>query len=230
MSNSGVLVRCTDTWQDSGATHGALAEVARTHVPGCCAVREDFAPYLQAGFPWHRPHLPHTHITTGEQWWRELSPVIINALVSVTALPAERATQLVPTVRAAFVDPRHWRLFEDVKPCLQALARMGWRHVVLSNHVSELPVLVESLGLGPHIAATFTSATLGYEKPHPQSFQAVLSGYPGARAVMVGDNYVADVLGAQASGLFAILVRKPHAHATVFHESLATLPPALAGV
>jgi len=212
-----------------GMWSGALAEVACSHIPGCRVAREDFAPYLQSGFPWHRPLQPHTHITSAEEWWQNLSPVISGALAAVAGIPAERAKQLVPHVRSTFVDPRHWRLFEDVVPCLQALTTVGWKHVVLSNHVPELPGLIEALDLGPHVTETFTSAMLGYEKPHPQSFKAVLRAYPSAQAVMVGDNYSADVQGAEASGLSAILVRKSHVHATAFHESLATLPRALAG-
>jgi putative hydrolase of the HAD superfamily len=105
--------------------------------------------------------------------------------------------------------------------CLQTLTHAGWKHVVLSNHVPELPALVEALNLTPHIAQVFTSALVGFEKPHPQSYEAVLSAYPNARALMmVGDNFSADVQGAQANGLSAILVRKHHVDATVFHESL----------
>ncbi|KAB2840478.1 MAG: haloacid dehalogenase, partial [Burkholderiales bacterium] len=146
-----------------GMWSGALAEVARSYVPGCSAVREDFAPHLQSGFPWHSPQVPHTHITSGEQWWHELSPVLGAALAAVATIPLAHAKQLVPRVRETYLDSRHWRLFEDVVPCLQALTRNGWSHVVLSNHVPELPSLVESLGLGSYVAATFTSALLGYE-------------------------------------------------------------------
>jgi len=219
----GTLAFREGLWSD------ALAEVAWAHVPGCHAAREDFVPYLQSGFPWHRPLLPHTHITSAEQWWQNLTPVITDAITAVTGISTAQAGQLVPHVREAFVDPRRWQLFGDVIPCLHALTSVGWKHVVLSNHVPELPDLIEALGLTPHIANTFSSATLGYEKPHPQSFKMVLAAYPSAQAVMVGDNYSVDVQGAEATGLSAILVRKPHVEATIFHESLTTLPSALAG-
>ena len=212
-----------------GLWSSALAEVARSHIPGCMAVREDFVPHLQSGFPWHSPLLPHTHITTAEAWWQNLSPIIARALAVVTKVPEAEADLLVPRVRSAFLDPQSWCLFEDVVPCLRTLTRAGWKHVVLSNHVPELPALVEAVNLTPYIAQVFTSALVGFEKPHPQSYKAVLSAHPNARAVMVGDNFSVDVQGAQANGLSAILVRKHHVDATVFHESLVTLPSALAG-
>jgi putative hydrolase of the HAD superfamily len=207
-----------------GLWSSAVAEVACAHIPGCQADREDFVPHLQSGFPWHRPGLSHTHTASAEEWWQNLSPVIAGALVKGTGIPARQAEQLVPAVRATFVDPRHWALFDDVIPCLEALTEAGWTHVVLSNHVPELPLLVESLGLTPRMARVFNSATLGYEKPHPKSFGAVLDEFRDAAAtVMIGDNYAVDVQGAEAAGLSAILVRRPHAGATSFHETLASL-------
>ena len=63
----------------------------------------------------------------------------------------------------------------------------------------------------PHLAAIFNSAQTGYEKPHPQAFRNVLAWLPEPEAVwMIGDNYTADVLGAQAVGLPGILVRETH--------------------
>jgi putative hydrolase of the HAD superfamily len=212
-----------------GLWSSAVAEVARAHIPGCQVAREDFLPHLQSGFPWHSPELPHPHITSAQDWWQHLSPVIAGALVKGTGMPARQAEKLVPVVRATFVDPRHWALFDDVLPCLEALTEAGWTHVVLSNHVPELPLLIEALGLTPHMAQVFNSATLGYEKPHPESFGTVLGAFPdAARAVMVGDDYAVDVQGAEAVGLSAILVRKANAGATAFHESLASLAPVLA--
>ncbi len=211
-----------------GLWSSAVADVARAHIPECQAVREDFLPHLQSGFPWHCPEISHTDIVSAEAWWLQLSPVIAGALVKGAGVSAGQAERLVPVVRASFVDPQHWALFDDVLPCLEALTQAGWTHVVLSNHVPELPLLVEALGLTPHIAQTFNSATLGYEKPHPKSFSSVLEAFPdAAHTVMVGDNYVADVQGAEAMGLSAILVRRPNASATTFHESLASLTLAL---
>jgi putative hydrolase of the HAD superfamily len=52
------------------------------------------------------------------------------------------------------------------------------------------------------------SAVTGFEKPHPRAFALALAsaGQP-AVAWMIGDNPVADVGGAVATGLGAILVR-----------------------
>ncbi len=48
--------------------------------------------------------------------------------------------------------------------------------------------------------------TIGFKKPSPEFYQFILKdlGLPPERVVMVGDNYLADVLGAQNAGLHAI--------------------------
>jgi len=54
-----------------------------------------------------------------------------------------------------------------------------------------------------------SSATIGYEKPHPEAFRLALEAVGHPRQVwMIGDNPVADVGGAEAAGLRAILVRR----------------------
>ena len=69
-----------------------------------------------------------------------------------------------------YVDPRHWAVFDDTKPTLTRRREAGWRHLIVSNHVPELPQLVQDLGLAEFIDEVLTSATTGYEKPHPQMF------------------------------------------------------------
>ena len=53
-----------------------------------------------------------------------------------------------------------------------------------------------------------TSASTGFEKPHPRAFELALeaAGHPDT-VWMVGDNPIADVQGAQRLGIPAILVR-----------------------
>jgi putative hydrolase of the HAD superfamily len=100
-------------------------------------------------------------------------------------------------------------VFEDVVPVLTRLSALQWQHIVLSNHVPELPQLVERLGLGRHFEAVHTSAHTGVEKPNPEAFLRVAATLPvGATIWMIGDNPLADVQGAEAAGIPAILVRQ----------------------
>ncbi len=100
-------------------------------------------------------------------------------------------------------------MFDDTVPALARLSGSGWSHIVLSNHVPELVDLVDGLGLARHLEHVLTSARIGYEKPHPEAFRAALHACGNPRNVwMVGDNPLADVAGAEAVALPAILVRR----------------------
>jgi putative hydrolase of the HAD superfamily len=93
-------------------------------------------------------------------------------------------------------------------PALARLRNRGWSHIVLSNHVPELPQLVEALGLSDFIMAVYCSACTGVEKPHRKAFETVFARYPEAHnGWMIGDSWRADVQGALAVGMRAILVR-----------------------
>jgi putative hydrolase of the HAD superfamily len=133
--------------------------------------------------------------------------VLAAALGRLGVAPADAAAAAA-RVRSHYIDPASWRLFPDTVPTLVALSDRGWRHVLLSNHVPELPEIVTGLGLGGHLSVIVNSAVTGYEKPHPEAFRLALerASWPTS-AWMIGDNPVADVAGAVSAGLRAILVR-----------------------
>jgi len=67
----------------------------------------------------------------------------------------------------------------------------------------------------------FNSAQTGYEKPHPEAFRGVLDALGGAEKIwMVGDNGDADVAGAKAAGIPAVLVRKRRVGVEPYCEEL----------
>jgi FMN phosphatase YigB (HAD superfamily) len=79
---------------------------------------------------------------------------------------------------------------------------------MVSNHVSELDVIVAALGIGTFFHAVLTSAIIGYEEAHACMFEAALEQtVPGAPAWIVGDSVEADRVPATSVGAKAILVR-----------------------
>jgi putative hydrolase of the HAD superfamily len=73
--------------------------------------------------------------------------------------------------------------------------------------VPELAGLVAGLGLEPYVERVFSSALIGFEKPHPALFRHAIRACGSPEQVwMVGDNPVADIAGAEAIGHRAILV------------------------
>jgi len=203
----------------SGAVADALTDVLGPHEFGPATIAAE----IGHGFPWHAPDVPHPRLANPDAWWRHMSQVLAAAIgrLGVDAGPAAAAGE---RVRSHYTDLTSWRLFPDAMPALVALSALGWRHLLLSNHVPELPEIVTGLGLGPHLEAIVNSAATGYEKPHPQAFRLALerAGRP-ATAWMIGDNPVADVAGAVSAGVPAILVRTRPADGSGHVADLAEL-------
>jgi putative hydrolase of the HAD superfamily len=184
-----------------GMWAGCLVETLDEAHPGHGLSRDDFRAALRGGFPWHAPDVSHTELGTPDAWWAP-----IEALFTRAYADAGYGPELAPLARARYTT-HGWSLFDDTLPALESLRGHGYRHVILSNHVPELEQIVTRLGL--QVDAVVNSAVTGYEKPHPEAFAA------GRRAAgdpdelwMVGDNPVADVAGAEAAGIPALLVRR----------------------
>lgn len=191
-----------------GLWGACVLEVLDEEQPGHGAELDQIRTDLRGGFPWHRPEQPHARLSDPEAWWAEVTPLLTRAITR-HGIEAARAGELAKLVRERFVDgSRGWLVFDDTRPALELAASRGWRNAILSNHVPELPELVSQLGLGDLFDHVFTSATIGYEKPNPEAFRHALRECGEPEAVfMVGDNPIADVAGAQALGIPAILVR-----------------------
>jgi len=198
-----------------------LEEVLDAEEPGHGHSAETLRPYLRDGFPWHRPDVPHLELCGDpEGWWAGVGTLLARAYEAVGYPPA-RALELAAAARRLYVEPAGWSLFDDTLPTLERLAGKGWKHAILSNHVPELGTIVAALGLDRLVVAFSCSADSGYEKPHPLAYASVLERLEPTEAWMIGDNVVADVLGAEAIGLSAVLVRRPDPRAARFAATLA---------
>jgi putative hydrolase of the HAD superfamily len=205
-----------------------LAEALDAEDPGHGHSADTFRPHLREGFPWHSPEVAHPELCEPEAWWASVRPQLGRAYEAAGYAPA-RALELADAARRLYVDPEvGWELFEDTLPTLARLSQDGWAHAILSNHVPELRQIVERLGLDEVVELVSCSAETGYEKPHVEAFASVVDQLRPAETWMVGDNVVADVLGAEAVGIPAVLVRRPDPRARRYAESLAGVERLLA--
>lgn len=129
--------------------------------------------------------------------------------------PTEReelARKLVPRIR---VPGRALELWSAVLPGVpEALARLraaGLRLVVVSNADGTVEEGLTRAGLRGYLDAVVDSQVIGHEKPDPRIFAHALGlfGSDPARTLHVGDFYAADVAGARAAGVHALLL-DPH--------------------
>jgi putative hydrolase of the HAD superfamily len=199
----GTLAERTGIWTQ------CMVDVLDRLLPGHGFTRADFAPGLRDRFPWHDWRRPHPELAGADAWWAAIEPVLAGACLAV-GLAAADAARAAAAVRTCYVDPAYWTVYPDVRPALEDLRAAGWRHAIVSNHVPELPELVRRLGLADLFDVVLTSATTGYEKPHPRMYRAAREAMGEPDTLwMVGDNPLADVDGAEANDIAAILLRTP---------------------
>jgi putative hydrolase of the HAD superfamily len=197
----------TLAWRE-GLWSGCAIEVLDEHEPGHGVAIESIRQGMHGAYPWNRAEEAHPELSEPDLWWAAIEARMAGALEQA-GVQEGRGAALARAMRERFIDPSvGWQLYEDTIPSLEALRDAGWRMAVLSNHVPELEHLAAGLGLDGFFEEVFTSAAIGYEKPHAEAFAHALRacGSP-SRVWMVGDNQVADVAGAEAAGIPAILVR-----------------------
>jgi putative hydrolase of the HAD superfamily len=124
-----------------------------------------------------------------------------------------RGPDVVPAAREIYqqwATNHHFEMYDDVEPVLRALVEQGLIVGAISNSHRSLEAFCEHFSLRGLIHATVSSAEHGYLKPHPSIFEAALSraGADAATSLMVGDSVKADVSGALAAGMRAVLLRR----------------------
>ncbi|HWV49434.1 MAG TPA: HAD-IA family hydrolase [Microbacterium sp.] len=188
--------------QRDGLFAGALVDALRLVDATVEIDRENVRPHLRTGFPWHTPEAV-TPPLTPERWWAGLRPVFERAY-RACGVDDDIAAAAASGVAGQFYRRDAWALIDGAADALDLVRDAGYTNVILSNHGPELPELVHDLGL--RVDATITSAALGMEKPNPLLFRYALDmSDAGADTWMIGDNPVADVQGAEAAGIRAIL-------------------------
>ncbi len=147
---------------------------------------------------------------------------------------SEQAAILAPEIYRQMVDeykPEDW-VPPDVPETLRNLKDAGYILGVASNRTSPYRDQLETLGLAGYFEFALAAGEVDSWKPDPVIFhQAVqrLDVQPH-EALYVGDNYYADVVGAQRIGLKPVLIDPegvfPEAECPVIHE-IGELPELL---
>lgn len=206
----------------------AVLDVLHMEMPDFACTVDQIRPHLRTGFPWHSHEQVRENPLTPEQWWHTLSPVFEQAYCAI-GVETVQARRLSTQVRSAYTDLQFWHVFDDTFLALEQLSGAGWKHTILSNHVPELSSILHYLRLDTLIEQVFNSAETGYEKPHPLAFHSALEKLNDRTMVwMVGDSVHADIAGANAAGIPAILVHSSHEKAQYVAPDLTAVVSLLA--
>ncbi len=189
-----------------GMWAGALRDAILLHLPGMDLSLDMVRPYLHCGFPWHTPEIEHRYIDSPQAWWDQLNPVFFRALAGL-GIDSGKRVSIIESVRGEFIRRDAWQIIDGVDDALKALRNAGWKHVIVSNHVPELPGLVAALGLSSYFERIFCSAQMGVEKPNPAFLEVVLNSLGCSSAAwMIGDSVRLDIAAARAAHLPSILI------------------------
>ncbi len=120
----------------------------------------------------------------------------------------EDAEKLARRVYDEFGDPGRWRAYDDVVPTLRRLKAAGLSTGIISNWDGRLSGLLEGMGLSQDLDAVVSSAEVKLHKPDPRIFELACRrvGVAPEHAIHVGDHHYADIVGATAAGMTAVLI------------------------
>jgi putative hydrolase of the HAD superfamily len=124
--------------------------------------------------------------------------------------PPERIERLAPEISRRLTDeyePEDW-ICDDVPGTLQALKQAGFSLGVVSNRTNPFGELLETLGLRAYFDYLLAAGEIQAWKPEPHIFRHAMSqlGVDPGQTLYVGDNYYADVIGAERAGIRPILL------------------------
>jgi HAD superfamily hydrolase (TIGR01549 family) len=149
---------------------------------------------------------------------------------------SQQAAALAPEIHVRMEEerqPEDW-VDPDAPETLGTLKEAGFTLGVVSNRSKPFQDLLDRLGLGPYFEFALAAGEVNSYKPDAVIFQHAVRR-AGARpecTMYVGDNYYADVVGAQRAGLQPVLLDPeeifPAAECLVI-RSLGELQKGLAG-
>jgi putative hydrolase of the HAD superfamily len=117
-------------------------------------------------------------------------------------------------VYALFRSGSRWRLFPEVPGVLEQLGARGVRMGVVTNFDDRIHQVLEDLGITRYFDAIQTAEGSGLQKPDPRFFTRAAATLQATAqdTIVVGDDVVQDLGGAQRAGMRGLLVdRRPGA-------------------
>ncbi len=161
-----------------GRWSGAFSDLLGAEAPDFHFASANLSAVLQSGFPWHTPAIAHPHIRNADEWWAMQETSFEKAFTKL-GLDATRAVSFAKKIRPRYCSANGWHLYPDSMEALARLSTAGWEHILLSNHVPELPHILDGLGLRDQFRKVVNSAFTGYEKPHPHAYAKAIEEVAG---------------------------------------------------
>ncbi len=124
-------------------------------------------------------------------------------------LPADKLERALEAIYELYNTHLGWQLYPEALDTLDTLKRRGYRIGIISDWGASLAQrIMGPLGVADHCDFIISSAAIGLCKPSAALFNLALgrAAVSPDEAIMVGDNYLLDVLGARGAGIEGILL------------------------
>ncbi len=124
-------------------------------------------------------------------------------------LPADKVALALEAIYELYNTHLGWQLYPEVMDTLDTLKRRGYLIGIISDWGTRLAGrIMGPLGVAAHCDFIIASAAVGLSKPSAALFNLALgrAEVKPEQAIMVGDNYLSDVLGARGAGIEGILL------------------------
>ncbi|PZC40692.1 MAG: FMN phosphatase YigB, HAD superfamily [Chloroflexi bacterium] len=107
-------------------------------------------------------------------------------------------------------DTKYYFLYEDVIKSLNYLKSANYQLGIVSNHLWNLDVIVDNLGINKYFKTIISSARVGYRKPSTEIYQIALSQLQSKieSTLFIGDNLKNDYEKPKKIGMDAILIKR----------------------
>lgn len=106
------------------------------------------------------------------------------------------------------LSPYQTNLFPNTKPVLLELKELGFNLHIITNGFKEVQFIkLKNSGIHHFFDDVLCSEEVGEKKPHPKVFQSALqrTNALASSSIMIGDDFTADVIGAEKSGIRGVL-------------------------
>lgn len=124
--------------------------------------------------------------------------------------PDEHAQTLAPAVHTRLTEEHHPTnlLAPDAHEILTALRARGYILGIITNRSRPCQEELETLGIAHYFDLILTAGEINAYKPEPAIFEHALAraGLQPQHTLYIGDNYYADIIGAERAGMIPVLL------------------------
>lgn len=151
---------------------------------------------------WTTPEIEHPDHSTDEERYRDYEARLLLDLLEASGLSEATKHELAEKI-LPLRDAESIGIYPDVRALLSDLRSAGKVVALCSNWSWDLDRHLLFNEIDSLFDTVVCSAIVGYRKPHPEIFSALLSelDLPPEKVAFVGDDWIADIEGATAAGL-----------------------------